>query len=55
VAELAGGNPGNLEIHSRGFFGFFVSVYVVPADKATLKGGRVELSATTDQAKQWVK
>lgn len=55
AAELAGGKAGDLEIHSQGFFGFFASVYVVPADKATLKSGRVELSATSDQAKQWVK
>lgn len=52
AAELTDGKAGDLEVHSSGFFGFFGSVYVVPADKATLKNGRVDLSMSSEQAKQ---
>jgi hypothetical protein len=55
AAELADGKRGDLEIRSPGFFGFFSSLYVVPADKATLRSGRVDLSVTSGEAKQWMK
>ncbi len=55
AAELADGKAGDLEIRSPGFFGFFSNLYVVPADKAILKSGHVDLSVTSDQAKQWTK
>ena len=53
ATELSGGVAGDLEVHSQGFFGYFASVYVVPANKAALKNGRVELSVNSEQAKQW--
>ena len=49
------GRAKEIEVHSSGFFGFFAKVYMVPADKASLKGGRVELAATSDQAKEWLR
>lgn len=49
------GRAKEIEVRSSGFFGFFAKVYRVPADKATLKGGRVELAATSDQAKEWLR
>jgi|SoiMethySBSTD1v2_1073268.scaffolds.fasta_scaffold397949_1 PRC-barrel domain protein len=49
------GNVKDVEIQSSGFFGFFAKTYVVPADKTSVKGGRVEVSMTSDQVKQLVK
>ena len=40
AGELADGKAGELEIRSPGFFGFFSRLYVVPAEKVTLKNGR---------------
>ena len=45
----------DIEIQSSGFLGFFSKTYVVPAGKATVKGGRVEVSMTSDQVKQLAK
>ena len=52
---LADGNVKDIEIQSSGFLGFFSKTYVVPADKASVKGGRVEVSMTSDQVKQLAK
>ena len=55
VAELPDGKIGDIEVHSSGFFGYFAKVYVLPAAQTTVKGGRVELAVTSEQAKQWLK
>lgn len=49
------GNVKDVEIQSSGFLGFFSKTYVVPADKTSIKGGRVEVSMTSDQVKQLAK
>ena len=46
------GNVKDVEVQSSGFLGFFSKTYIVPADKLNKKGGRVELSMTSEQAKQ---
>ena len=53
ATEAPDGAAKEIEVRSSGFLGFFANVFMVPADKATIKGGRVELAATSDQAKQW--
>ena len=45
----------DVEIQSGGFLGFFSKTYVVPAAKLNKKGGRVELTMTSEQAKQLIK
>ena len=52
VNTVADGNVKDVEVQSSGFLGFFSKTYVVPADKLNKKGGRIELSMTSDQAKQ---
>lgn len=49
------GNVKDVEIQSSGFLGFFAKTYVVPADKTSIKGGRVEVSMTSDQVKKLAK
>ena len=49
------GNVKDIEIQSSGFLGFFSKTYVVPVGKAAVKGGRVEVSMTSDQVKQLTK
>jgi hypothetical protein len=51
----ADGNVKDIEIQSSGFLGFFSKTYVVPVGKAAVKGGRVEVSMTSDQVKQLTK
>lgn len=41
----------DVEVQSAGFLGMFKTTYLVPIDKVTKKGGRVELSMTSEQAK----
>lgn len=55
VETMPDGKVKGIEVHSSGFFGFFSTAYVVPAEKINLKSGRVELSMTSEQAKQFVK
>ena len=55
VETMPDGKVKGIEVHSSGFFGFFSTGYVVPAEKINLKSGRVELSMTSEQAKQFVK
>lgn len=50
--NVADGKVQSVEVHSGGWFGFFKKTYVVPADKLNKKGGRIELSMTSEEAKQ---
>jgi sporulation protein YlmC with PRC-barrel domain len=52
VEVLADGNVKAVEIQSSGFLGFFSTTYVVPVDKVSVKGGRVDVSMTSDQVKK---
>ena len=52
VNVLAEGKVKDVEVHSSGFFGFFSSAYVLPADKLTMKGGRLDVAMTSEQVKQ---
>ena len=52
---VADGNVKDVEVQSGGFLGFFSKTYIVPAEKLNKKGGRVELSMTSEQAKQLIK
>ncbi|MGH6816756.1 MAG: PRC-barrel domain-containing protein [Hyphomicrobiaceae bacterium] len=49
------GNVKDVEVHSSGFLGFFGKTYIVPVEKFNKKGGRIELSMTSEQAKQYVR
>jgi sporulation protein YlmC with PRC-barrel domain len=51
VTTLPDGKVKEIEVQSGGFLGMFKTTYRVPADKVAKKGGRIELSMTTDQAK----
>jgi sporulation protein YlmC with PRC-barrel domain len=51
VTTLPDGKVKDIEVQSAGFLGMFKTTYVVPAEKVTKKGGRIELSMTSDQAK----
>jgi hypothetical protein len=51
VNTLPDGKIKDVEVQSGGFLGMFKTTYLVPADKVTKKGGRVDLSMTSDQAK----
>jgi sporulation protein YlmC with PRC-barrel domain len=53
--NVADGSVKDVEVRSGGFLGFFAKTYLVPADKLSKKGGRVELSMTSEQAKQLIK
>ena len=55
VNVVPDGNVKDVEVQSGGFLGFFSKTYIVPADKLNKKGGRVELSMTSEQAKQLIK
>lgn len=55
VNVVPDGNIKEVEVQSEGFLGFFSKTYIVPADKLNKKGGRVELSMTSEQAKQLIK
>jgi sporulation protein YlmC with PRC-barrel domain len=55
VNVIADGKVKDVEVQSGGFLGFFSKTYVVPADKLNKKGGRVELSMTSEQAKQFAR
>ena len=55
VNVLPDGKVKDVEIQSRGFLGFFSKTYVIPTDKLNKKGGRVDLSMTSEQAKQQAK
>ena len=49
------GTVKDVEVQSAGFLGFFSKTYLLPADKLSKKGGRVDLSLTGEQAKQFIK
>jgi sporulation protein YlmC with PRC-barrel domain len=55
VNVLPDGKVRDVEVRSRGFLGFFSKTYVVPTDKLSKKGGRVDLSMTSEQAKRQAK
>ncbi|MFZ1103691.1 MAG: PRC-barrel domain-containing protein [Hyphomicrobiaceae bacterium] len=55
VNVLTDGNVKDAQIRSSGFFGFFSSEYVVPADKLSVKGGRVAISMTSEEVKKLTK
>ena len=55
VNALADGKVTNVEVQSPGILGFFSKTYVVPAEKLSKKDNRVELSMTSDEAKQLAK
>jgi hypothetical protein len=55
VDTLPDGKVKDVELQSSGFLGMFKTTYVVPVDKVAKKGSRIELSMTTDQAKQFIK
>jgi hypothetical protein len=52
---LSDGNVKDAEIRSSGFFGFFSTAYIVPADKLSVKGGRVAISLTSEEVKKLTK
>lgn len=52
---LPDGNVKDAEIRSSGFFGFFSTTYIVPADKLSVKGGRVAISLTSEDVKKLAK
>jgi sporulation protein YlmC with PRC-barrel domain len=53
--NVTDGTVREVEVQSIGFLGFFSKTYLLPAEKLNKKGGRVELSMTSEQAKQFVK
>jgi PRC-barrel domain protein len=55
VNVLPDGNVKDAEVRSSGFFGFFSSAYIVPADKLSVKGGRAAISMTSDEVKKLTK
>jgi PRC-barrel domain protein len=55
VNVLPNGNAKDAEIHSSGFFGFFSTTYIVPADKLSVKGGRAAISMTSAEVKKLTK
>jgi hypothetical protein len=55
VNVVADGKVKDVEVQSAGFLGFFSKTYVVPGDQLSKKGGRVELSMTSEQAKQFAR
>jgi hypothetical protein len=55
VNVMPDGNVKDAEIHSSGFFGFFSTAYIVPADKLSVKGGRVAISLSSEEVKKLTK
>lgn len=53
--NVTGGAVKDVEVQSGGFLGFFSKTYLLPAEKLNKKGGRVELSMTSEQARQYIK
>jgi hypothetical protein len=53
--NVTGGAVKDVEVRSGGFLGFFSKTYLLPAEKLNKKGGRVELSMTSAQARQYIK
>lgn len=46
--DIANGKLNFVEILSNGFFGFFRRTYVIPGDAIQKKGGKIELSMTSE-------
>jgi hypothetical protein len=53
--NVSDGTVKDVEVQSAGFLGFFAKTYLLPAEKLSKKGGRVEVSMTREQARQFVK
>ena len=53
--NVTDGTVRDVEVQSIGFLGFFSKTYLLPAEKLNKKGGRVELSMTSEQAKRFAK
>jgi len=53
--NVVDGTVRDVEVQSGGFLGFFSKTYLLPAGKLSKKGGRVELSMTSGQARQFIK
>ena len=53
--NVNGGTIKDVEVQSAGFLGFFAKTYLLPGEKLSKKGGRVEVSMTSEQARQFVK
>jgi len=53
--NVNGGTIKDVEVQSAGFLGFFAKTYLLPAEKLSKKGGRVEVSMTSEQARQFIK
>jgi hypothetical protein len=53
--NVTDGTVREVEVQSIGFLGFFSKTYLLPAEKLNKKGGRVELSMTSEQAKKFAK
>jgi len=53
--NVTDGTVRDVEVQSIGFLGFFSKTYLLPAEKLNKKGGRVELSMTSEQAKKFAK
>src|SRR5262245_27595591 len=53
--NVANGTVKDVEVQSAGFLGFYSKTYLLPAEKLSKKGGRVELSMTSEQARQFIK
>ena len=53
--NVTDGTVREVEVQSMGFLGFFSKTYLLPAEKLNKKGGRVELSMTSEQAKKFAK
>jgi hypothetical protein len=55
VNVTADGTVKDVEVRSPGFLGFFSKTYVVPADKLSRRGGRLDLSLTSSQTRAFNK
>jgi len=53
--NMTDGAVKDVEVQSAGFLGFFSKTYLLPAEKINKKGGRVELSMTSEQARRFIK
>jgi hypothetical protein len=53
--NVNGGTIKDVEVQSAGFLGFFAKTYLLPAEKLSKKGGRVEVSMTSEQVRQFIK
>jgi sporulation protein YlmC with PRC-barrel domain len=55
VNSAPDGKVKDVEVQSGGFLGFFKTTYVLPVEKLAKKAGRIELSMTSGDAKQFTR